>query len=71
MSLRRLLALLAVAIAVPLAACESVGDLTWYQDRCARAGLAKGTPAYRDCIAREEAFLEENRRINAPGDVYR
>ena len=66
---RRLLALFAVA--VPLAACESVGDLTWYQDRCARAGLAKGTPGYRDCIAREDAFLEENRRINAPSSAYR
>lgn len=69
MSPRLLLALLAVT--VPLAACESVSDLTWYQYRCARSGLAKGTPAYRDCVAREEAFLEENRRINAPGGIYR
>ena len=53
-------------LATRLAACEG-NILAWYEQRCVRAGLAKGTPAYDQCVQRELSYLEENRRIDHPG----
>ena len=52
--------LLSLAL-VALVACES-GN-TWYEQRCSRAGIEAGTAAMERCIAREIAYMRENRGI--------
>lgn len=44
-----------------LSACVT-DDATWYQERCERAGLKKGTAAFNQCTARDRAWIAENNR---------
>ena len=56
----RRLVLLGIVI---LAASACTTERTWYEERCVRAGLVPGSDAYRECVARELRYLEDNRRI--------
>ena len=43
-----------------LAACAQ--DETWYEARCSRTGLSKGTTAFEQCIARDKQWIESTSR---------
>ena len=52
-------ALLAAAIAaLVLAGCQE--QSTWYEERCERIGLKKGSKDFNDCIARDVRWKEGN-----------
>lgn len=51
--------LLAVVL---LAGCGSEAE--WYADRCTRMGEVAGSPAFQACVAREQSWIEENRRLH-------
>lgn len=55
--MRRRLFLLLVLL--PLAACAY--ENTWYEERCLRLGLNKGTADFDTCIARDVKWIEDNR----------
>ena len=61
---RRLIPLLLLLL--PLAACAY--ENTWYEERCLRLGLTKGTADFDACIERDMKWIEENRaRANRNG----
>jgi hypothetical protein len=35
---------------------------TWYEDRCLRLGFERGSAVFNDCVARDQQWIEENRR---------
>ena len=47
-------------ILLGLTACAE--DPTWYEARCSRTGLSKGTAAFEQCVARDKAWIEETSR---------
>ena len=38
---------------------------TWYEQRCEQIGLTKGTADFDQCIAREKAWIEADRKRGA------
>jgi hypothetical protein len=59
-----LLMLLVTAIFV--VGCSPTG-LTWYEQRCERLGFEPRSGEFRDCVARDKAWVEENRRRSREG----
>jgi len=47
-----------------VAGCVSQ-DLAWYEERCQRVGLTKGTVDFDKCIERDRAWIEANRALEA------
>ena len=56
---------LPAVILLGLGAC-AIED-TWYEERCLRLGLQKGTADFDACIARDVQWVEENRRRGEQG----
>ena len=45
-----------------LTACASGGDQTWYEDRCSRIGLKKGTADFDQCVSRDKQWVEDTQK---------
>jgi hypothetical protein len=58
--------LLIFVMAIALLGCVS-NQQTWYEERCERIGFKSGTSDFNDCIARDRAWIKENRRRASEG----
>jgi hypothetical protein len=56
-----------IAALMLLTACLAQ-DPTWYEDRCLRLGFKAGSADFKDCIERDQSWIDENRR-RASGTV--
>jgi len=45
-----------------LTACASGSGMTWYEERCARMGMKKGTSDFELCVARDKTWIEETQK---------
>lgn len=55
--------ILIAVIALPLAACASMQDMS--RDECVHLGLQPGTPAFANCY--EQAMMRRQQAMNAAG----
>jgi hypothetical protein len=44
-----------------LTACVSK-EVTWYEQRCQQIGLKQGTSDFEKCVARDEAWVQADRK---------
>jgi hypothetical protein len=44
-----------------VASCVS-NETTWYEQRCQKIGLSKGTADFEKCIARDQAWIEADKK---------
>ena len=54
--IRRAALLAAATAALVLAGCQD--QSTWYEERCERIGLKKGSKDFNDCTARDVRWIE-------------
>jgi hypothetical protein len=53
--------LIVTAAAILVSACVS-DEATWYEQRCQNIGFVKGTTDFNDCIERDKAWIEADRK---------
>ena len=54
--------LLALAAAGFLSACAAGSGQTWYEERCSRMGMAKGTADFDQCISRDKQWVDDTHK---------
>ena len=52
------------ALLALVAGCASQ-EVAWYEERCERIGITKGTADFEKCIERDKDWIEETRRRGA------
>jgi hypothetical protein len=61
MNRRLVRTLFATAALALVAGCVS-GQTTWYEQRCERLGLSKGTAEFEKCVQRDQAWVDADQK---------
>ncbi|MBT3701472.1 MAG: hypothetical protein HOE62_07380 [Alphaproteobacteria bacterium] len=59
---RQLTRVIIVAGALALVTACVSKEVTWYEQRCQQIGLSKGTADFDKCVARDEAWIDADRK---------
>ena len=59
---RQLTRIILVAGTLALVTACISKEATWYEQRCQKIGLSKGTADFEKCVARDEAWIAADRK---------
>jgi hypothetical protein len=59
---RKLTKILCVVVLAGMAAACVSKETTWYEQRCHKIGLKKGTADFDKCVARDKAWVEADQK---------